>query len=106
MFITDWPLMFLLGLFIAAIAIWRGGNRFWFSVGLIISLASIGAVIYLYWQVPDFVLIGLGLEPEDVSTNFLFISYAWYVVAYSFGYMVGYYPLRGKLSSLISRVKG
>ena len=105
MFVGDWPLMFVLGLFIAAVAISRGRNRFWFSIGLIVSIACIGVVMYLYWWAPDFVLTGLGLESRHVSAGFLFVCYAWYVVLYAFGYTVGYYPLRGTLSNLVSRVR-
>ena len=105
MFVADWPLMFALGLFIAAVAISKGGARFWFSIGLLVSLVCIGVVVYIYSRAPDFVLIGLGLDPEHVTTSFLFVSYAWYVVSYAFGYTVGYYPLRGTLSNLVSKVR-
>jgi glucan phosphoethanolaminetransferase (alkaline phosphatase superfamily) len=105
MFITDWPLMFALGVFMATVAISRGRNKLWFSLGLVLSIASIVFVIYLYAIMPDFVMTGLGLRTETTSTGLLFVFYSWYVVAYVFGYTVGYFPLNKRISEIISKVK-
>jgi hypothetical protein len=105
MFVTDWPLMFGAGLFFAFIALWKQRGKFWFLTGLLISILSVLIVIYLYLRWPEFVLTALGISPDEVSVNLLVLFYLLYPLLYTFGFMLGFYPLRNKLSRLALRLQ-
>ena len=105
MFITDWPLMFGAGLFFAFLAIWRQRERLWFVTGLLLSIVSVPIVVYLYLRWPEFVLTGLGISREEVSVNLLALFYSLYPLLYVFGFTVGFYPLKDRLSKLALRLQ-
>jgi len=105
MFVTDWPLMFGAGLFFAFIALWKQRGKFWFLTGLLISILSVLIVIYLYIRWPGFVLTALGISPDEVSVNLLVLFYVLYPLLYTFGFMIGFYPLRDWLSRLVLRLQ-
>ena len=105
MFVTDWPLMFGAGLFFAFIALWKQRGKFWFLTGLLIPIFSVPIVVYLYLRWPEFVLTALGISPDEVSVNLLVLFYLLYPLLYAFGFTVGFYPLRDRLSRLVLRLK-
>jgi hypothetical protein len=97
--------MFGAGLFFAFIALWKQRGKFWFLTGLLISIISVPIVIYLYHRWPEFVLTALGISPDEVSVNLLVFFYLLYPLLYTFGFTVGFYPLRDRLSRLVLRLR-
>jgi hypothetical protein len=109
-FLIDWPLMFLVGILVAAVAIYRGKNLIWFSIGIVLSILIAAVALHLYlsslslFGIQDFMLVGLGLK-APIPEGTLIVFLIWYVVAYSFGYVVGYFPLGERISRRVSRIK-
>jgi len=62
-------------------------------------------VVYLYLRWPEFVLAALGISPDEVSVNLLVLFYLLYPLLYAFGFTIGFYPLRDRLSRLVLRLK-